>query len=217
MKKITYYELILDRSGSMADCREKTILALNTQIANIKLIQEKYPEQDIRVSLRVFNEKTFTVFSDLSATLLTPLESKMYWPGGYTALYDSIGLGISKTTERMRLQPQEADASAVVVVITDGQENASRTMRLQTLRILIEALKASGKWTFTFLGADIDAFPEASSLGITRDEIFSFDKKDIEKTFDILNSSLDEYAEYKKRGIIKKTYFKKPDTDFLPN
>jgi hypothetical protein len=55
---------------------------------------------------------------------------------------------------------------AIVLIVTDSQENASREYALGQVKAMIEARQASGKWAFLYLGANVDAFYEAGSLGI---------------------------------------------------
>jgi hypothetical protein len=48
--------------------------------------------------------------------------------------------------------------SVVMVILTDGIENASREFTYHTtIKRTIKALEETEKWSFTFLGADIDA------------------------------------------------------------
>jgi hypothetical protein len=54
----------------------------------------------------------------------------------------------------------------IVVIVTDGKENASREFRREQIKQMIEAREESGKWTFIYLGADVSTFSEAGSLGI---------------------------------------------------
>ena len=56
--KKTYYQIILDKSGSMSDCIAQTINGFNEQ-TNDQGLQEKYPEQEILVSLTTFNHEVF--------------------------------------------------------------------------------------------------------------------------------------------------------------
>ena len=53
----------------------------------------------------------------------------------------------------------------MVVTITDGEENQSREHTRDGIRGLVAAKQAQG-WTFVFLGAGLDAYAEARSMGI---------------------------------------------------
>jgi hypothetical protein len=99
---------------------------------------------------------------------LTP---ETYHPRAYTPLIDACYETI-KTTEE--LVARRRDRPRIVVVFqTDGEENASREHSLDELRDLIERRKAED-WQFVFLGADIDAYATASSLGILKEETLAY-------------------------------------------
>ena len=44
--KKTLYHFILDKSGSMANCRVATVNGFNAQLGTIKDLQKKFPEQE---------------------------------------------------------------------------------------------------------------------------------------------------------------------------
>tara|TARA_B100000683_G_scaffold107984_1_gene106315 strand:+ start:212 stop:400 length:189 start_codon:yes stop_codon:yes gene_type:complete len=45
--KKTYYQLILDKSGSMSDCVQSTINGFNEQMQMIRSMKKKFPEQEM--------------------------------------------------------------------------------------------------------------------------------------------------------------------------
>jgi hypothetical protein len=51
-------------------------------------------------------------------------------------------------------------------VMTDGLENASQEFGRIQIKEMIEHQQSKYNWQFTFLGANQDAFAEASSLGM---------------------------------------------------
>ena len=55
--KKTYYQIILDKSGSMYDCILTTVQGFNEQIQMIKKTSEKFAEQELLVSLTTFNHE----------------------------------------------------------------------------------------------------------------------------------------------------------------
>jgi len=62
-----------------------------------------------------------------------------------------------------------ADAAArektVVIVMTDGAENASREVSGKDARAIVDRCRSKG-WQVVFLGADFDAFGEAAEIGV---------------------------------------------------
>ena len=62
----------------------------------------------------------------------------------------------------------------LLVITTDGMENASRHYDLRRVRAMIERQKARYGWEFLFLGANIDAVDTAARLGIDADRAANF-------------------------------------------
>jgi uncharacterized protein YegL len=56
----------------------------------------------------------------------------------------------------------------VVVIVTDGEENPSVEYTKKKVKALIQSRQDSGKWAFMYLGANVDSFAEAGSMGIAR-------------------------------------------------
>ena len=54
----------------------------------------------------------------------------------------------------------------MMVIITDGQENASREYSSHRVKELIEKHEQSETWQFIYLGADLSSFADADTLGI---------------------------------------------------
>jgi hypothetical protein len=181
MKQKTYYYIILDQSGSMQDCIQPTISGFNEQLQVIRSLQERFPEQEIRVGLTRFNHEVMHSYFGLLPEQSTELDRHTYRPGGTTALYDAIGM---TTRELQKLIGAELDsdiATAVVVIITDGYENASRHFNLAQIRSTIKEQEATGKWTFSYLGATIDTIQTAEQLNIKRKNSMFFEKDSVDQ------------------------------------
>ena len=54
-KQTHIHHVLLDASGSMQDCYDVTIAALNGQIKSLREVQEKYPDQDVRFAISDFS------------------------------------------------------------------------------------------------------------------------------------------------------------------
>jgi len=74
-----------------------------------------------------------------------PSYSPPYHAGGNTALYDAINDAINA----LRLYDKGPDVANLLLIITDGAENASHTSAIQ-LREQIKNLQNTDRWTFTF-------------------------------------------------------------------
>jgi uncharacterized protein YegL len=163
---------ILDRSGSMERISKQSMNNFNEQLQTLK---KESHDQETLVTLVMFNDKIDTKFIDKPLDEVNELTD--YPTSGMTALYDSIGMTVNKLEGSVK-----KDHAALVVVITDGEENASSDYRgedgRKAIKQKIERLEKLGNWTFTFLGANIDvervgvegmAFSSANTMSFTSD------------------------------------------------
>lgn len=196
----TYHLLVLDRSGSMSDCTVSTISAFNEQISFIQKLPLSFPNQKFLVSLVLFNHDINELITCESPETVRPLTSESYVPKGSTKLLDAIGRSVSQLNENIGAEIYSGKATAIVSILTDGYENASVEYDYDGIRKMIAELEKTGKWTFTFLGADINAIAESSRMGISEMNTRSFSKSDIKETFQEYNAAVRSYAEKKSRG-----------------
>jgi hypothetical protein len=175
-KSKTFYHIILDQSGSMSDCVNQTLKGLADQRKEILAIANEFPDQEIRVGLTVFDHNIELKYSNLSVTELSRMNSFHYKPNGQTALLDAIGMSVAAT---QRLMVNEGD-SAVIIILTDGYENASKEYSHKQIKELIQAKEETGKWSFTYLGATLDAVEIARSMNIKAENSFAFEKKNMD-------------------------------------
>jgi hypothetical protein len=73
----------------------------------------------------------------------------------------------------------------MMVIITDGQENASREYDSRKVKEMIQELEKSENWQFIYLGADMENFADADTLGL-RHKVSS-KKMDMKKKFDVIS------------------------------
>jgi hypothetical protein len=88
-----------------------------------------------------------------------------------------------------------------MVILTDGYENASRRYTLKNVKEMVEEREASGTWTFSFLGATLDAVDVAEQMSIRRENSISFEKRDMQgEVWDRLDFSMRGYYDKKRKG-----------------
>ncbi len=202
-KNATFYHLILDKSGSMQTCYHETLSGLNEKFLSIKNTQLQNPEIPIYVSLTLFSDDTQSIFEYLPATELPVINPNDYALDGMTALCDAMGKVITKMKFQWSDVMKKEDADAVIVVFTDGHENASRHYRVEEIGKLVSELQKSGKWEFTFYGADIDAWHTASQMNFQQSNVFSSKKKEVNDTMLNMAEHLDHYIREKKSFLKK--------------
>jgi hypothetical protein len=196
----TIYHIILDKSGSMQDCIDNTISGFNEQIQHIRKMATTYEDQEITLGLTTFSDRSELLFFDAPSDKATLLSKNNYRPDGMTALLDAIGHTSLRIEEYMKSN-RNLPTTAVVVILTDGHENSSTSFNLAEIRTLISRLEATGNWTFSFIGATLDAAEVAESMAIKRQNSFAFDKSEMKSAvWNKLSDSMDLYFNKKQRG-----------------
>lgn len=163
-KEKTHITILLDRSGSMKDIARDMEGGINSFLQE----QAKLPGTCF-VSLHQFDDEFETVFEKQRLFKTKPVPVISIQPRGMTALVDSTQKAITKAKENI------LDKN-IVVIITDGCENASRECKTADVQKLIKELDATDAWTFVFLGADQDAFAESAKIGVSGSSAMNYTK-----------------------------------------
>jgi len=152
--------IILDRSGSMGSVQAETVKGFN------KFVREQ--DSDALVSLHQFDAPNGQAVIDATfqgqRAKGLKLRSDQYAPRGWTPLLDAVGKVVSDI---------KAKGDHVVVIITDGLENASTEWTQDRVRKLIEQKREKG-WQFVFMGAAIDAYGEAAGIGVPKMNTYAY-------------------------------------------
>jgi uncharacterized protein YegL len=204
--KKTYYQLILDRSGSMSSCIEETVTGVNSQIVQIRELAKQFPEQELLTSFNLFNHNLTTVWDRLGSTEIKELSYPDFNPDGNTALLDAIGLTIRHLQDTIGEEVARDEASVVVVIFTDGYENASTQFKLKQISSLIKELELTGRWSFSYIGATLDAIEIAITLNIKRSNSRHFDVRDSAMEHNRVSGSMRSYMVEKREGRIKQDF-----------
>jgi Mg-chelatase subunit ChlD len=155
---------ILDRSGSMHTLREAAVGGFNKFIADQRAV-----EGEAEVSLTIFDNTVETVFSGVDLHAVKELTQADFVPRGYTALYDALGQTITAARDT-----HSDDVQTIIVVMTDGAENASREFTQAAVQALVKDVEATLGWETIFLGANIDVSAVSHSLGIKSKNAVAF-------------------------------------------
>ena len=154
---------IIDESGSMQGSNSDVIGGFNSFIEK----QKTENKGKITVSLYKFNNLVTQVISNKPAAKVRNLTNEDYTPSGFTALYDAIGQAIHETDKQLsaKLEKQRPD-KVIVVIITDGQENASKEFSAKAIKSAISTHEELLNWSFIFLGSGLDNFQDTEVMGI---------------------------------------------------
>ena len=158
--------VIADRSGSMGSIRNDAIGGFNTFIGEQ---QKQGGEANLTVAL--FDDKYEIMQDKIPLGEAVLFDEKNFIPRGMTALFDAIGKTLNTLIERR--EKGEIDG-AIVTILTDGAENASREYRAEQIKALIEKCEKDYGWEFIFLAANQDAFATGSTFGISAANAYNF-------------------------------------------
>lgn len=153
--------MILDKSGSMHGLEADTIGGFNAMIE-----KEKKLGIDVRVTTVLFNDKMDRLYEHREIRNVRPLTERTYETGGTTALLDAVGDTILRMEQSGAADRQ--GTKVIVVIITDGMENASTEFTKAKVKELISEKQEKAGWDFIYLGANIDAAEEADAIGVRK-------------------------------------------------
>lgn len=201
-KKARIYNLIIvDESGSMHGLEHATLTGVNETINSIRGAQRDFgATQEHYLTLVTFDS------NGSSAPVRTLIDREPignvndfdnYNPYGGTPLYDAMGQSITALHNHIK---DDDDASAVVTVLTDGYENASREWTGDALKALIEQLTQEG-WSFSYMGSNHDVKQVSFNLSINNVVEFSHDVDGTSNTWARENSA-------------KRNYYRKMDEEY---
>ena len=169
-KQLTEIVFILDRSGSMSGLEADTIGGYNALLA-----KQRTEPGEARLSTVLFNHTTEVLHDRVDIRNVAPLTERDYRVGGSTALLDAIGGAIDHIGRIHKYAlPEDRPAHTLIVIATDGMENASRRYSGREIKQMIERQREKYGWEFLFLGANVDAFADAERIGIDRDHATNY-------------------------------------------
>jgi hypothetical protein len=99
-----------------------------------------------------------TLFENVPIDQVQHITEKDYVTDGSTALYDAVDIGISRHMDAVRV---------MMVIVTDGEENASKYVTYNELQLKIENRKSHG-WNFIYLCNNIGVSEAGVNMGFTR-------------------------------------------------
>ena len=192
-KGLTELVFILDKSGSMSGLEADTIGGFNAMLG-----KQQAEAGECRITTVLF-DNTYTLLHDrIDIRAVSAITDREYQVGGTTALLDAMGRTIQKIASVQKHTAEGYRAEKVMfVIITDGEENASRAYSIDMIKALIERQKTKHGWEFIFLGANIDAVETAGQFGIAPNRAVDYlaDSEGIGLNFHALNQTVRAFRE----------------------
>jgi hypothetical protein len=169
----THITVILDRTGSMQSIRDDTIGGFNAFLNE----QQAEPGRATLTLVQFDSQDPYEVIHHFQPIAAVPnLTCETFVPRASTPLLDAIGRGINDLDATLAQHPAANRPSRIVfLIVTDGQENASREFDKATIERMIQA-KQADDWQFVFLSADLAAIGDAIAGGVKAASAMAFDK-----------------------------------------
>lgn len=169
VRRRTRLTVVIDRSGSMEGLRGFVVEGVNQLLADL--------DPDTVVTLVQFDDvDPFEVLVDgVPAAEVTPITVADFEPRGGTPLFDAVGRAVGRLAGACETDRVLGDSTrAVLAIVSDGYENASREFTADQVRTLLEHQQEQG-WTVQYIGLGNDAFSEAAAIGLAGDAVMSAD------------------------------------------
>ena len=192
-KNLTELVFILDKSGSMSGLEKDTIGGFNSLLE-----QQRKVDGECVITTVLFENRYELLHDRIDIRAVQPITGKEYFVGGSTALLDAIGRTIHKIDTAQKNTTEDYRAEKVMfVIITDGEENASRHFSSAQIRQMIQHQKERYGWEFIFLGANIDAVETAGRFGIDADRAVDYvpDGEGTELNFRMMSETVATFRE----------------------
>lgn len=191
----TIIEFLLDETGSMSSCQRQTVAGFNDFLS-----EQKAQGGDCLFSLTKFDTSGIkSPFTDIDIQMVPPMDTDWFIPRASTNLRDTIGQRIASL--KARLASWTIKPNVLFIVMTDGDDNASRSYSEAAIRSALSEYMQEG-WTFVYLGADQNATQVASRLGFPIGNIKSFASAEMQETMQGLARATTAYRAARSDAVV---------------
>jgi hypothetical protein len=163
----TELAFVLDRSGSMSGSEEDIVVSVNKMLAEQRLVIG-----NLTVHITTFDNHIDMIRSqsvyDVQDISFNDVKAR-----GSTALLDAIGITFNEVDPENQKQ-------GVMVIATDGMENASSHFNYTEIKAMIKEKEKIG-WKVMYLGAGLHASRDAEKLDIRNNDTMMMPKGRVQK------------------------------------
>jgi hypothetical protein len=99
---------------------------------------------------------------------------------------DAIGETMTRINQFLTKLSVEERPGVLIQIITDGEENSSRTYSGDHIKTMVKSAETDGDWTFQFLGANVDAFKMGATFGMNAANTASYSTTSMKATMDVV-------------------------------
>lgn len=194
----TLIAVVLDESGSMSSVRDSTIAGLN-EFVQAQAASEGAGEAYLTV-IKFDAPSIKPLCENQLVTIMKGFTRADYQPNGGTNLMDAIGYTLNRVNGVLESVPAAERPGVLVVIITDGHENSSREYNSAQIKEMVKLAEAQD-WTFTFLGANVDAFTMGGSFGMGASNTVNYSTASMGDTMEVLSKMTTTVRMAKSAGV----------------
>lgn len=179
--------LVIDKSGSMGSSRDDVVGGFNTYVSDLK----KEKGIDAKLTLVMFDDNVHKLYAGKAIAQVGELCNRTYCPGGSTSLNDAVMEAIEDAETRLNKSKAKNKPQVMVIVFTDGEENASSKFGGDVGKDKVKQKRAEKEqegWAFIFMGADMDAWAAGGSYGMSAGNTLGLGKQAIGQTMSYLSN-----------------------------
>lgn len=188
---------VLDRSSSMSEHVAEAVGGFNKFLKD-----QQGVDGQASVTFVTFHDDVEVKFQGVLIDDVKPLSSRDYSPAGCTALCDGVGITLQNAMTRHMQRPSEKPLRSLMVIITDGEENASKKYKRDTLAGMVQRARAVFGWEFVLIGVGMaDVKHIAVDLGM--DENLALPLKGGAKgVLDAYKVAMEAAKQFREEGVI---------------
>jgi hypothetical protein len=173
--------MLLDASGSMANSWDEMLGSINRYASELP--------GDAEITLSAFDsgyEMNFRTLRNTTARNWKSVTKEDAMPGGGTPLVDA-------STRILHRMIDDDHSRAVFVLITDGEENASKHFKKTDVDKLLAHVKKKD-WQTLFIGANFDKVKDvATSYGLQQSSFVNMSTRNYTSTMDLASNKTANY------------------------
>lgn len=181
--------ILLDRTGSMEPIWTEALSSVNAYADGLAAL-DGGPRVDADITLAAFDANDGFQFdvlrSGVDAERWRKVTNDEVNPRGMTPLYDAIGKIVT-------LAEKDRPEKAVIVIMTDGEENSSREMTKASAKAALDRIRKRG-WEVVFLGTEFSNFNDAEGVGQTSSRNMAVAKEQLNDSMRSLAQKSKDYA-----------------------
>lgn len=181
--------ILLDRTGSMEPIWAEALSSVNAYADGLATL-DGGPRVDADITLAAFDANDGFQFdvlrSGVDAERWRKVTNDEVNPRGMTPLYDAIGKIVT-------LAEKDRPEKAVIVIMTDGEENSSQEMTKASAKAALDRIRKKG-WEVVFLGTEFSNFNDAEGVGQTSSRNMAVAKEQLNDSMRSLAQKSKDYA-----------------------